>query len=203
MNNLAYGSQDKQNVGTKVEELLRKELAAPTPIPYEVEDKEAGETGVTSVLKDYRSALFGGSATPLFILHFQISQPRAAGLDVHMYRQGVGCYSGALVYSTVIGKVFSGEVTLNDDGKFSGNADAAGKLNARKDLLKKCGAFAMTKGGLPGMEMKIPRLFKISPHARGAEIVAATLPRSKSMGFSASMGSSEFFELAAAIETAP
>ncbi len=202
MNNLAYGSQDKQSVASKVEELLRKELAAPAPVMYAVEDEGAGEVGARTMLKDVRTSLLGGSATPLFTIHFQITQPRVAGLDVHLNRQGVGCFTGALVYSTALAKPIGGEVSFGDDGKFSGDATAAGRLNARKDLLKKCSAFAVTKGGLTSFEMKIPRILKIAPREHGAEIVAVTLPRSKSMGFSASLGSGEFFELASEIDAA-
>lgn len=202
MNNLAYGSQDKQNVASKVEELLRKELSSPTPVVYEVEDEGAGETGAGSMLKDARVALFRGSVTRLFTLHFHLMQPRTADLDVHLNRQGVGCYAGSLIYSVVLSKSLGGEVSLGDDGKFLGDAAGVSRLNARKDLLKKCGAFAMTHGGLTGFEVKVPRYLHIAPHEKGAQIVVATLPRSKSMGFGASLGSKEFFEMVNEIETA-
>ena len=74
---------------------------------------------------------------------------------------------------------FTGEVSLDDDGRFQGDPAASGKLNARKDLLKKCGAFAVTKGGLAGFEMKVPRFLRITPRDESAEIVVVTLPRSK------------------------
>jgi hypothetical protein len=202
MNNLAYSSQDKEAVGPRVEELLRKELAAMAPLVYAVEDEGAGETGALTMLKDARNAFFGGAATPVFTLRFQIPQPRATGLDVHLNRRGVGCYAGSLVYTTVLNGNFSGEVTLDEEGRFQGDPNASGKLNARKDLLKKCGAFAVTKGGLAGFEMKVPRVLRITPREDSAEIVVVTLPRSKSMGFSASFGSKEFFDLASDIEAA-
>jgi hypothetical protein len=50
--------------------------------------------------------------------------------------------------------------------------------------------------------MKVPRFLRITPHQDSAEIVVVTLPRSKSMGFSASFGSKEFFDLAGDIEAA-
>ena len=202
MNNLAYSSQDKEKVAPKVEELLRKELAASAPLTYAVE--EAGTAGVTagSLLKDMSTTLFGGTETPLFTVRFQIAQPRVASLDVHMRRQGLGCIGSTLLYSATLSKPCGSGVTLGDDGKFTGDAAVAGKLNASKDLLKKCSAFAVTSGGLAGSEMKIPRTLKIVPGERGTEIAAVTLPRSKSMGFSASCGSSDFFELASLIEAA-
>lgn len=200
MNNLAYMGQDGQKVAPKVEELLHKELAAGGPITYEVEVEGASDLGVGSVLKDVGASLFGGNITSLFIIHFHIMQPRSAELDVHMSRKGLGCVAGPLVYSAVVSKRIASEVSFGDDGKFAGEPDWAGKLNANRDLLKKCTAFAMKEGGLDGAEIKIPRRFTIAPHERGALIIGVTLPRSKSMGFSASLGSKEFFEISAQIE---
>lgn len=202
MNNLAYATQDPQKVAPKVEELLRKELGATGPIAYEVEDAGAGDTGAKSVLKDAGTYLFGGSTTRLLTIHFHITQPRPADLDVHLSRQGAGCYAGSLVFSTVTSKRIGGDVSFGDDGKFAGDAGAAGKLNASKDVLKKCNAFAVKEGGLTGFEVKFPRLFKIAPNDYGAQIVGATTARSKSMGFSAAFGSKEFFELVSLIEAA-
>jgi hypothetical protein len=202
MNNLAYANQDKEKISPKVEELLRKELSAGGPITYEVQDAGTGETGARSMLKDAGTFLFGGNTSRLVTIRFHITQPRSAELDVHMNRQGAGCYAGSLVFSSVLNKRIAGEVSFGEDGKFAGNADAAGKLNANKELVKKCNAFAMTQGGITGFEVRIPRYFKIAPYDYGAQIVGATLPRSKSMGFSASFGSKEFWEIVSLIEGA-
>jgi hypothetical protein len=200
MNNLAYMGQDGQKVAPKVEELLRKELAAGGPIAYVVEGEGSG-ISAQSVLKDVGSSLFGGKVTPLLTIHFDITQPRSTQLDVYMMRQGLGCIAGSLAFATVVSKRLTGQVSFGDDGKFMGDADAAGRLNARKDLLKKCDVFAMKEGGLAGSEIKIQRTLIITPHEGGAQIVAVTLPRTKSMGFSASFGSKEFLEIAAQIES--
>lgn len=104
------------------------------------------------------------------------------------------------VLITVVSKRIAGEVSFGDNAKFNGEAEAAGKLNARKDLLMKCDAFAMKEGGLAGGEVKIHRTLKIFPQEGGAQIVAVTLPRSKSMSFSASFGSKEFLEIVALLE---
>jgi len=200
MNNLAYMGQDGQTVAPKVEELLGKELAAGGPIPFSVESEGGGGISARSVLKDVGSSLFGGNATPLFTIHFDIKQPRPIQLDVHMIRKGAGCFAGSLAYATVLSKRIAGEASLGDDGRFTGNADATGKLNAKKDLLKKCDAFAMKKGGLAGSEIQIQRTLKIAPQESEAQLIAVTLPRSKSMGFSASMGSKEFLEIVDLLE---
>jgi hypothetical protein len=192
--------QDGQTVAPKVQELLNKELAAAGPITYRIESEGAGGVSAQSVLKDLGSSLFGGKITPLFAIQFEITQPRSTRLDVHMIRKGLGCMAGSLAYATVLSKRISGEVSFSDDGKFTGDGDVAGKLNASKDVLKKCDAFAMKEGGLTGSEVKIQRTLKIVPHQGGAQIVAVTLPRSKSMGFSASLGSKEFLEIATLLE---
>lgn len=200
MNNLAYMGQEGEKVAPKVEELLRKELAAGGPITYTVEGEGGGNVSARSVLNDVGSSLFGGKVTPALTIHFDIPQPQSTQLDVYMMRQGLGCVAGSLAYAAVVSKRIASEVSFGDDGKFTGDADAAGKLNARKDLLKKCDAFAMKEGGLGGFKLKIPRTLKIIPNEGGARLVAVTLPRTKSMGFSASLGSKEFLEIAAQIE---
>jgi len=43
-------------------------------------------------------------------------------------------------------------------------------------------------------------MLKIRPQEGGAQIVAVTLPRSKSMGFGASLGSKEFLEIVGLLE---
>ena len=105
-----------------------------------------------------------------------------------------------ILYATVVSKRVGGEISFGNDGKFAGDAEGAAKLNAKKDVLKKCDAFAVSEGGLEGFKLKIPRTLKIVPHEGGAQLVAVTLPKSKSMGFSASLSSKEFLELAALIE---
>lgn len=199
MNNLAYNGQDEQTVAPKVEELLAKELGTGAPIAHTVES-EGGGVSAATVLKDVGTYLFRGKVTPLFTIHFDLTQPRPIKLDVHMIRRGLGCVAGSLAYATVLNKRIAGEAVLGDDGKFAGDGDTAGKLNAKKDLLKKCDAFAVKKGGLTGLEMEIQRTMKIAPQEGGAQCIAVTLPRSKSMGFSASMGSKEFVEIVGLLE---
>ncbi len=200
MNNLAYMGQDGQTVAPKVQELLGKELASNSPIHFAVESEGAGGASARSVLTDVATSLFGGKVVPLFTIHFDIVQPRAILLDVHMLRQGLGCIAGSLAYATTINKGIGGEVSFGDDGKFAGDAAVTAKLNSTKDLLKKSDAFAMKQGGLAGSEVKIQRTLRIVPQGSGAQLVAVTLPRTKSMGFSASFGSKEFLEIVGLLE---
>lgn len=200
MNNGAYMGQDGPTIAPKVQELLTKDLGPGGSISFTIESVGGEGISAKSILKDMSTTFFGGKAKLLFTIHFDISQTRAVQLDAHMIQQGAGCALGSLAYATVISRQVPGPVTLGDDGKFTGAAEAAGKLNARKDLLKKCDAFAVKKGGLAGFELKIDRILKIIPRENGAQVVAVTMPVSKSMGFSASLGAKEFLEMVALLE---
>jgi hypothetical protein len=202
MTNLAFGSQKAEKIAPSVEELLRKETGAGGPIVYEIEDAGTADHSIKSLLKDLGTTAFGGDVTLLFKLHFHLTQPRAADLAVDVIRQGMGAYAGSLAYAAVLSRKVGSKVALGDGKQFSGDADAAAKLNASKDLLKKCNAFAMTSGGITGFEISIARRLEVQPREGGALLVAVTLPRSKMMGLSASMASKEFFELVNDLEAA-
>ena len=146
MNNLAYMGQDGQTVAPKVQELLGKELASNSPIHFAVESEGAGGASARSVLTDVATSLFGGKVVPLFTIHFDIVQPRAILLDVHMLRQGLGCIAGSLAYATTINKGIGGEVSFGDDGKFAGDAAVTAKLNSTKGSAEEVRRFCHEAG---------------------------------------------------------
>lgn len=201
MNNGAYG-RDGQTIAPKVLELLTKDLGGAVSASFTIENAEVEAITAKSIFKDMSTTYFGGKAKLLLTIHFAISQPRAMELDAHLIQQGAGSTLGRLAYATTVGKRVAGPVSLGDDGKFTGDAQAAGKLNTRKDLLKKCDAFAVKEGGITGFELKIDRILKIIPGENGAQVVAVTMPVSKSFGFSASLGAKEFLEVVALLESA-
>ena len=66
-------------------------------------------------------------------------------MQVCLNRQGVGSHIGSVLYRAKLSKPISGEVTLEDPkmfgtSRFVGDATAAAKLNANKDLLKRAGS---------------------------------------------------------------
>lgn len=201
MNNGAYMGQDGPAIAPKVQELLTKDLGAGASISFAIESVAGDGISAKSIFKHMSTTYFGGKAKLLFTIHFDINQSRAMQLDAHMIQQGAGCALGSLAYATAISKRVPGPVSLGDDGKFMGDAEAVGKLNGRKDVLKKCDAFAVKRGGLAGFELKIDRILKIIPRENGAQVVAVTMPVSKSMGFSASLGAKEFLDMVALVES--
>ncbi|MFH0798887.1 MAG: hypothetical protein V2A66_01755 [Pseudomonadota bacterium] len=208
MNNLAYSSQKPEEVASKVEELLRKELNSQSPIQYQIEDEGASRTSLGSILKESAGLLLGGrEEVKLFTIVFNITQPRPITLRVHLNKQGIGCHAGSLLYTSNISKPVSGEASLEEPkmlgaSKFKGATDVAEKLNGNKDLLKLCGKFARTEGNSGGIKLTVPRICKVVPAGAGTMLVINTLPRPTSMGFGAAMDAKDFFSIAELVEKA-
>jgi hypothetical protein len=204
MNNLNYSTRDPQKVGPQVEEIIRKEIGAAAPVPYTVTEGSPTPYTVGSIVKQ---ALVGGQLDLVFRLNFELPQPRPSRLEVSMDKQGVGCFAGTLLYSTKLSKSVGSEVALEPPktfgkSKFTGDPQACAKLNANSGLVKLANNFARTesKGMAGGGTLKRERLFKIVPDANGAVLLIASLPRATSMGFSATVDSKDFFEIATMVE---
>jgi len=205
MNNLAYNSQDAAVVGPKVEEKVREEIGAGSPVVYTVEQGNAGPSTVGAFLHNIGTQLVGGAEETLFHLHFDLQQPRCAHLQVSLNRQGVGCHVGLLLYSAPLARPVSGEIYLEDPkmlgkSKFIGDATACAKLNANGDLLKHVNDLARTESQAGGQTIKIKRYCRIVPEGNGSSLVLATLSRPTKMGFGATIDAQAFFEIANAIE---
>jgi hypothetical protein len=207
MNNLAYGNQQPEKVGAQVEEKLRKEIGATTPVPYAVEAGTAGATSAATVLGDVTKGLFGGRPDLLFTLVFDLSAPRPAQLRATVDRQGVGCHVSALLYSAKLSKPVKGEAALDapklfGGSKFSGDAEAAGKLNAKGDLLKRLGKLVRAEAEIGGLTIHGERLAQVAPVEGGSLVLIGTLPRATAMGMDATLDAKEFFDVLGMIEAA-
>lgn len=207
MNNLIFGNQDPQKIGASIEEKVRSSVGATAPVPFEIEEGGLGRTNVGTVLFDIGSALNGGRTSRLFGYKFTLPAPWPASLHVWVERQGIGAYTGPLLYSATFAKPIAGEVTIEDHKsfgtpKFLGDPAVAGKLNAAKDLAKRVDKLLRTQTEMGAITVKAPRTFKLAPEAGGSVLVLGTLPRMTSMGMGAEVDASEFLSIAAAIEAA-
>jgi hypothetical protein len=207
VNNLIFGNQDPQKIGASVEEKVRSSVGATAPVPFEMEDGGLGKTNVATVLVDIGSVLNGGRTSRLFSLKFALPAPWPATLYVWIERQGVGGYTGPLLYGAAFAKPVAGEVTIENhksfgSPKFLGDPAAAGKLNAVPDLAKRVDKLLRSETAMGAITVKSPRTFKIAPEAGGSSLVLGTLPRMTSMGMSAEVDAGEFLAIAAAVEAA-
>ncbi len=207
MNNLIFGNQDPQKIGASVEEKVRSSVGATAPVPFELEEGGLGKTNVATVLLDVGTVLNGGRTSRLFGYKFTLPASWPASLHVWVERQGVGAYTGPLLYSATFAKPVGGEVTIEDHKsfgtpKFLGDPATAGKLNAAKDLAKRVDKLIRTQTEMGAITVKAPRTFKVAPEAGGSVLILGTLPRLTSMGMGAEVDAGEFLAIAAAIEAA-
>jgi hypothetical protein len=207
VNNLIFGNQDPQKIGVSIEEKVRSSVAATAPVPFELEEGGLGKANVATVLFDVGNVLSGGRTSQLFGYKFTLPAPWPASLHVWVERQGVGAYTGPLLYSATLAKSIAGEVTIEDHKsfgapKFLGDPAAAGKLNAAKDLAKRVDKLIRTQTEMGAITVKVPRTFKLAPEAGGSVLILGTLPRMTSMGMGAEVDAGEFLAIAAAIEAA-
>jgi hypothetical protein len=201
MNNLIFGNQDPNKIGASIEEKVRSSVLSATPVPYEIEEGGLGKANVASVLFDIGSALGGGRPSRLCGYKFTLPAPWPATLHVWVERQGVGAYTGPLLYGATFAKSVNAEVTL-DGNKFKGSPSDSDRLNAVKDLGKRVDKLLRTKTDMGAITVKVPRTFKLAPEGDGSVLVLGTLPRMTSMGMSAEVDAGEFLAIAGLIEAA-
>jgi len=207
MNNLIFGNQDPAKIGASVEEKVRSSVGATAPVPFEIEEGGLGRTNVATALFDIGTALGGGRTSRLFGYKFTLPAPWPASLHVWVERQGIGAYTGPLLYGATFAKSIAGEVTIEDHKSFGtprflGDPAAAGKLNAVKDLAKRVDKLIRTESEMGAIKVKAPRIFKLAPESGGSVLVLGTLPRMTSMGMGAEVDAGEFLAIAAVIEAA-
>jgi hypothetical protein len=206
VNNLVYGNQQPDKIATSVEEIVRKDVGAPGPIAYRVTAGDAAPASVTSVLADIGHVLGSGATTPLLTVELDLPGPRPATLTARMLRQGVGCYCGTLLFSVTLGRPTADQVTIEDHKSFGSpkflGGEAAGRLNAAKDLARRVDKVLRTEAEMGSIKVRAPRLFRVVPGESGAVLILGTLPRLTSMGMGATTDAREVLEIAGAIEAA-
>lgn len=199
---LGSTSQKLEKVGPRIEEHVRKEVGATTPLPYEVE--EAGDAGEGS---PYWREIIGGSAILLCHLHFDVPGPRPVNLRISMNKESMfGCHAGLLLYSTRLSKTVNSNVALADPkfwgpSKFIGDENACEKLNDNNELVTLANLVSRTKYKPGDVTLQIKRLFRISPEESSSLFIVGTLP-AKVFGEVDSLQIKEFFDLASMIEAA-
>jgi hypothetical protein len=157
---------------------LRTELAANAAFPFQIQTGDATPTTAGVVLKEGLGLLFGGrKETLLFTVHFSLPTPRPATLAVHVARQGIGSHVSTVVWATTLSKRIAAEVSLDEKGKFQGDASLAARLNGDKALLKRSCAFSRMQANLGGVDVTVPRFFKLAPEGSGTALVVGTLPK--------------------------
>lgn len=207
VNNLIFGNQDAAKIGPAIEEKVRSSVGATAAVPYEVEETGISKANVASVLFDVGNVLNAGRPSRLFGFKFTLPAPGPATLHVWVERQGVGAYTGPLLYSACFPKPVAGEVTIEPhksfgSPKFLGDPATAAKLNAVPDLAKRVDKLLRAETAMGAITVKVPRTFKLAPDGAGSVLILGTLPRMTSMGMSAEVDAGEFLAIASTIAAA-
>ncbi len=199
-----FKTHQSDYVAPRVEEKLRAEIGASLPLVYQIQGAQSAKATAGTVMADAARLLVGGSGNTLFTLHFSPDQPRSFQLLVKINRGGVGSFIGGLLYSIQLNKFIAGEVSLEKpkmfgNSKFSGQPQVSEQLNQQDELLKQANKFSRTRIGYSGINVEIPRYFRIVPNERGSLLVIGTLPKP---GLSnCLLNAKEFLDLATKIET--
>lgn len=204
MNNLVYGNQQPDKLAAGVEEIVRKDLGSPTPLPYRVLDATGGKATVGSVLVDIGNALGSGQVTPLLTVEIALAGTQPATLQAHLIRQGVGAYCGSLTFVFGLSKPITGEVGFEEHKsfgtpKFIGDAGLANRLNGVKDLAKRTDKVLRSEADMGSIKVNVPRVFRLAPANGGALLVLGTLPRLTSLNTSATTDAREIMAIVAEV----
>jgi hypothetical protein len=207
LNNLVFGNQQPEKLAASVEEIVRKDIGSATPLPYRLLDVVTGSATVGSVLVDIGHVLGSGQTAPLLTVELDLPGPQPATLQAQVLRQGVGGYCGSLVFVFRLAKPVAGEVGFEEHKsfgtpKFTGDAGAAARLNAAKDLAKRADKVLRSETDMGSIKVKVPRVFRLTPADGGSVLVLGTLPRLTSMGMSATTDAREIVDIAAAVGAA-
>ncbi|HEY6541783.1 MAG TPA: hypothetical protein VIZ18_12630 [Ktedonobacteraceae bacterium] len=207
---LIFRTMDVEEMSPSVEEVLRKEINLPFPIPYSVDKADLSHVKVSSFgaafakhMGDYLvgdiagrivGAAIGGvvgdgvdkvlwkKGPTLGTITFAISRPRPVSLQAGIVRIRMYNYVVPLLFITPLSKSIHGKVELRKTGSgiyargnFIGDAQAAAKLNAASDLVKRITKFTREKFNPPNMgEFIIEPFFTIIPQGHGSLLTSFT-----------------------------
>jgi hypothetical protein len=207
LNYLVFGNQQPDKLAAGVEEIVRKDVGSATPLPYRLLDVANGSATVGSVLVDIGNVLGSGQTAPLLTVELDLPGAQPATLQAQLIRQGIGAYCGPLVYVFRLAKPVAGEVGLEEHKsfgtpRFTGDADAAARLNAAKDLAKRTDKVLRSETEMGAIKLRVPRVFRLAPAEGGSVLVLGSLPRITSMGMSATTDAHEIIDIASTVETA-
>jgi hypothetical protein len=137
--NLVFHTQDRMELGPLIEEVVRGDVGAATPLPYDFMDEPDVAAGAEGTPVDLRQ-LIGLGWTTVGTIRVRLPWPRDATLSGHLVRFGLVTYVGSVRYSIELDRDLDAEVRFEREKgggpTFVGGA-AASRLNAVPDLAKR------------------------------------------------------------------
>ena len=205
MASLHYLSQNPENIAPRIEQIVRTELKAPTPIPYRILPGTSGGATPGSLLSEWAHAQIHLSrqVTALCYVHFSLAWPRPFELQVSVIRQGLGSLVGKCTFAVPMAKPMRGPVNLEPINLmgpkgFTGEPATSARLNNNRDLLVKAHRLAVTRSTIGRTKITIQHYFQIQPTRTGSLLVVNRLARS--FFFSVNMGIGDVLEFVPMLE---
>lgn len=184
MSPLYFTGQKAEKIAPRVEQAIRQELGAPTPLPYQILPGTSGGATAGSLLSEWAHAQVHMSqqAAPLFYIQFALAWPRSFELQMTIYRQGMGALAGRCVFAVPLAKRVPGPLSLAElkfgqAGGFAGDPAFTARLNSNRDLLAKAYGLLSTKISVGNTRLSISHYFQIQPTRTGSLLIVHRLPK--------------------------
>lgn len=211
---MLFFTDKPEKIAPKIEAKLRKEFGANEPLFYETESEgHFRPNSIGQALGDVTNDLlsgtfFGGKTRTLYNFRFDVKQPRELETRVYIVKAADRVALGSLLYSAILNRKIDAPLELEDEkilfgkSKFKGDSEAARKLNANTDLIKRINRFVRTEYKTANEVIKAKRYLKIAPYENGSLLTISTLPRATWFGWMSSFDAPAFLEIANAVEAA-
>lgn len=183
MPGLHFLSQQPEKIAASVEQLVRKELGAPTPIPYQI--LPGTSTGATagSLLGEWAKSQIRMTqqAEALCYVSFNMAWPRPFELQISLIQRGLGTLVGKCVFAVPMAKRVPGPVlleklTLGGPRGFSGEPGLSKHLNSNRQVLAGLYRLSVDSSTIGNTKLTIARHVEIRPTPQGSVLIINRLP---------------------------
>ena len=177
-NRLVYRTREPDKIAQQLEERVRADLGAASPVPYEVHDTRALAQG--GGLSDLGRLMIGSHLESIATIVFRLPWHRPASLAVIASRVGLTAQCGSLLYEVDFDGPTGGPIGFQKKAFVAGaGADPAtvARLNAVPDLGKRLDKVLRERSAFGAMVMEQPTHFAIEPAEQGSRMLLRTLGR--------------------------
>lgn len=184
MAGLAYLTQNPEKIAPGIETLLRKDLNAPAPLPYQILPGASSGKTVGSILGDLGKSLapLPHTIPSLFYVHFTPNWPQPFEVQVTVLRKGMGALVGTFLYVVPLSKPITRAITLgkaklraSSSEGFTGDADTIDRLNSNRDLIIQAHKLVVSSTMIGRTTLTIPGSLQIVPRDSGSALVLRRL----------------------------
>jgi hypothetical protein len=204
-----YRSTDLNVVVPKLEQLVRADVGALSPLNFSVMGVTPRKSAAQEFMSQFALGLMGGPMPGLLTMEFELPASRQAWLRLSAGHTRDLTYCGPLTYLMSIDRPIAAEVgferrkALVVAPKFTGGPDAE-KLNAVPGLAARVDKALVDKIQVGMSLIEVKPVFRLSQSSGGARFLIHTLPIVKTHMFSVtgSTNAGEILKICAAIEAA-